>query len=173
MPLADRCEERPCEDLAMIQNDEQLDIVRQQLERAEAALQSICRDVLPQNPARYDLMSEAYIDQIGALRDQIDRYLGVKQVSGRHSNERHAEVAGRIREVDLDENTFILRERSDGTSDLPCEYDEAIEAEVKASLDERVAITGLLRTSAKTQRDTMEVESIDLLPADNQAAARG
>jgi signal transduction histidine kinase len=58
----------------MIQNDDELSLVRRQLERAEAALASLKRDVLPKSEARFNLMSETYFDQIVQLRREIDEY---------------------------------------------------------------------------------------------------
>ena len=62
----------------MIQNDEQLDIVRMQLARMEFVLEGLQREVLPHSRQRYELMSEAYVDQIAALRREIDEYLASK-----------------------------------------------------------------------------------------------
>ena len=105
-------------------------------------------------------MAEGYVDQIQRLRTQLDAYLGIDAVLDSRSNRRPTEVAGVIREVDLDKRTFCLRERPEEQPDLDCEYDEGSEDAVKAYLDEPVVITGILRTSRKTQKQTMEVESI-------------
>jgi len=69
------------EDNAMIRNDDQLNVVRKQLELAETALLSLRRDVLPKSVARYNLMAESYVDQINALRFQIEEYLGIADVA--------------------------------------------------------------------------------------------
>ena len=61
----------------------------------------------------------------------------------------------------MDERTFSLRERRDGSPPLDCEYDEVSEDLIKRLLDEPVVITGAVRTSRKTNRQTMEVESIE------------
>jgi hypothetical protein len=79
--------------------------------------------------------------------------------------QQQVEVAGTIREVDLDSNTFILRERGESLADLTCEYDERTETDVKAYLDERVLLTGVLKTSSKNRRQTLEVETIEAEPA--------
>lgn len=71
------------------------------------------------------------------------------------------ELLGTIREVDLDKKTFTLRERPDGSPDLSCEYDEANEAIVISFLDEPVIVTGVLRKSPKTKKETVEVETIE------------
>lgn len=138
----------------------ELELTREQLARAERALEAIRRDVLPLSEPRYKLMAEGYIEQIQSLRAQIDRYLGIESPT---------EVCGVIRELDLDKRTFSLRERPLELPDLDCEYDEANEGAVKTYLDEPVVITGILRTSRKTKRQTMEVESIG--PVRSSAAA--
>jgi hypothetical protein len=61
----------------MIQNDEQLEVVRLQLSRAEAALESLRRDVLPKSESMYRVMAESYVDTILDLRRLIDTYLGI------------------------------------------------------------------------------------------------
>ncbi|NOT02817.1 MAG: hypothetical protein HOP29_19635 [Phycisphaerales bacterium] len=323
----------------MIANDQQLKVVRQQLERVETALSSIKRDVLPKSETRFRLMAEGYLDQIGDLRQQIDEYLGVssaieaqtelvialsgKNVSlgearssmvtrtleafrrgmqtlmglnrsealkpkgggrregwierlcdppliglGRGSvkiclgeprddgqlfleedrraykstldvllgglawaselggdrplqdakswhtvlsvvrqlvpprfgeveeinfsgrlvgigrsyalkkatreridaeikrvtpTEEYSTMEGTIREIDLDAKTFMLRERPDNLPELPCEYDELNEGDVRANLAAKVSVCGILRTSGKAKRQTMDVETVEPL----------
>ncbi|HEY2584451.1 MAG TPA: hypothetical protein VGI81_01655 [Tepidisphaeraceae bacterium] len=67
----------------MIQNDEQLLTVKQQLERVESALHSLKQRLLPQSEATFRLLSEGYVDQIAALRRDIDEYLGIATNSER------------------------------------------------------------------------------------------
>ena len=64
----------------MIQNDDQLSVVREQLSLAESALESLRRDMLPKNEKMYHLMSESYIDTIKELRGQVDTYLGINSM---------------------------------------------------------------------------------------------
>lgn len=78
----------------------------------------------------------------------------------------YTEVKGRVREIDLDENKFILRERPKGEADLACEYDERDESEIKVCLDQKVIVSGVLITSNKTKKQTMEVETIETLSID-------
>jgi hypothetical protein len=61
----------------MIINDEQLKVVREQLSRAESALESLRRDVLPKNEKMYHVMAESYMDTIIELRGQIDSYMAI------------------------------------------------------------------------------------------------
>ena len=64
----------------MITNDEELEIVRRQLKRAESALDSLRHDVKPKNEELYHLMAESYIDMLLSLRTDIDAYLGIAPV---------------------------------------------------------------------------------------------
>ena len=73
------------------------------------------------------------------------------------------ELEGVIRSVDLDAQTFTLRERVGNQPDLPCEYAPDLEAAVKASLDCRVIVAGSLETSQKTNRPKLLADSIELM----------
>jgi hypothetical protein len=64
----------------MIRNDEELKVVREQLSRAESALESLRRDVLPKNERMYRVMSESYVDTILELRGHIDTFLGINEL---------------------------------------------------------------------------------------------
>ena len=61
----------------MIRNNEELKIVHKQLGLIEDALASLRQDVLPKNKSNYEILSEGYVDQIFALRNEIDTYLGL------------------------------------------------------------------------------------------------
>lgn len=60
----------------MITTESELDLVREQLHRAESALQATRRK-FADNPIQYRLFSETTIDLIRSLRADIDAYLGV------------------------------------------------------------------------------------------------
>src|SRR5688572_3394722 len=64
----------------MITNDQQLAVVREQLTRAESALDALRHEVLPQNERMYEVMSESYVDMILSLRGDIDAYLGIEAI---------------------------------------------------------------------------------------------
>ena len=70
----------------MIRNDEELKVVREQLARAESALDSLRRDVLPKNENTYRVMAESYVDTSLDLRGQVDEYLGIESCSQIPSN---------------------------------------------------------------------------------------
>ena len=61
----------------MITNDAELSVVRQQLGRVEAALDSLRRDVKAKNENMYELLAGSYIDMLQSLRADIDAYLGI------------------------------------------------------------------------------------------------
>lgn len=61
----------------MIRNEDDLAVVRKQLILIEDALLSLRRDVLPKNKRNYEVFAEGYIDQIMALRAEIEEYLGL------------------------------------------------------------------------------------------------
>ncbi|MCY2978376.1 MAG: hypothetical protein NTU79_06890 [Planctomycetota bacterium] len=63
----------------MIRTDEELKVVREQLSRAESALESLRRDVLPKNERMVRVMSESYVDTILELRGHVDTFLGIKE----------------------------------------------------------------------------------------------
>jgi hypothetical protein len=62
---------------AVITNDAELEVVRKQLQRAEAALEACRRDFLPHNEVQYRLFAGSTIDLIQSLRAEIDAYLGI------------------------------------------------------------------------------------------------
>lgn len=64
----------------MIKTDQDLEIVRQQLARVESACGTLRREVLPQSEERFLLMAETFVEQILALRAEIDEYLGLDLV---------------------------------------------------------------------------------------------
>jgi hypothetical protein len=64
----------------MIRNNEELKIVREQLARAESALESLRNEVLPKNQQMYHVMAEPCLDTMIELRGQIDAYLGIATV---------------------------------------------------------------------------------------------
>ena len=56
----------------MIVNDEDLQVVREQLGRAERALASLRSEIT--NERNFAVFSEAYLDQINELKAEIDAY---------------------------------------------------------------------------------------------------
>ena len=78
------------------------------------------------------------------------------------SDTQFVELEGLIRRVDLDGQTFVLRDRLDGEIDLSCEYGTELEDSVKEYLDNRVVVTGTLETSRKTKKSKLSADSIEL-----------
>ncbi len=145
----------------MIQNDKQLGIVREQLARAEAALESLRQEVQPKNEQVYRVMAESYVDTILLLRAEVDAYLGIVVTpQSAEQDTGFVELEGVIRSVDLDAQTFVLRDRPDAGPDLLCEYGPDLEAAVKECLDSRVIVAGSIETSRKTHKFKMSADSI-------------
>ncbi len=70
----------------MIRNDSDLRLVREQQRRVRNVLKSIEARVRPASEARFELIAEAYRDQIAALQAEIDEYLArVSPVKKRRS----------------------------------------------------------------------------------------
>jgi hypothetical protein len=69
----------------MIKTDQDLELVRQQLARAESAFGALRREVLPQSEERFLLMAEVYVEQILALRAEIDEFFGLDWVFKRRA----------------------------------------------------------------------------------------
>ena len=142
----------------MIATDVELQLTRDRLKLAEAALESLRRDFLPHNQIQYRMFSGTTIDLIRAMRGEIEAYLGMGPDADLSM------VEGVIRFIDLDARRFVLRERPEGQPDLPCEYPDALAETVKELLDRRVIVSGLLVTGRVSQHETLEVVSLE--PAD-------
>jgi hypothetical protein len=72
------------------------------------------------------------------------------------------ELSGVIRSIDLDANTFVLRDRPDSEPDLDCQYGPNVEEAVKEYLDCLVIVSGTLETSRKG-KSTLAADSIELV----------
>src|SRR5947209_15300336 len=68
--------ERDREGNAVITNDTEVEVVRQQLRKAEAALDA-CRRDFRDNEVQYKLFAGSTIDLIQSIRAEIDTYLGI------------------------------------------------------------------------------------------------
>ena len=65
----------------LIQDDEELEVTRQQLENIEAALASLRSH--PMHPDRLQMMSEGYLDYIYMLKSRIQAYMDAHVTSTR------------------------------------------------------------------------------------------
>lgn len=70
---------------------------------------------------------------------------------------------GEIREIDLDKQHFILRERGNGKSEIQCNYPSVLEDDAKEGLDNRVKIIGELRKDKLGKEISIDVDHIDVL----------
>ncbi|MEY2724272.1 MAG: hypothetical protein RLZZ458_139 [Planctomycetota bacterium] len=91
-------------------------------------------------------------------RDRIRR-----AIEALSTDTKFVELEGVIRSVDLDAQTFALRDRADNQPDLQCEYGSDLEAAVKTSLDCRVIVNGSLETSQKTKKSKLLADSIEFV----------
>ncbi len=91
-------------------------------------------------------------------RDRIRR-----AIEALSTDTKFVELEGVIRSVDLDAQTFALRERADHQPDLHCEYGSDLVAAVKTSLDCRVIVNGSLETSQKTKKSKLLADSIEFV----------
>lgn len=89
-----------------------------------------------------------------ACRERISAE--VKRIQSQHT---YVDAIGVIREIDLDSNTFILRNRIHPEPDLSCAYIEELEVDVKDNLDKRVVVSGTYRKQG--HKGTLYVDSID------------
>ncbi|MEZ6192003.1 MAG: hypothetical protein R3C45_12055 [Phycisphaerales bacterium] len=81
-----------------------------------------------------------------------------------------ADIEGVIREIDLDKNTFTLRERDDDGADLVCNYHDAIEPDIIECLDSHVIVSGSLQTNKKNGHQTLDVEFVELLDSGEESS---
>ena len=79
----------------MIKTDQDLEIVRQQLARVESAIGALRREVLPLSEERFLLMAQTYVEQILALRAEIDEFLGLDLIFRKRAEESASEQAAR------------------------------------------------------------------------------
>lgn len=62
----------------MIANDMELEHTREQIVRLETALAELRARIYQQNPERFRLMAESYLNEIEMLRARVDEYVGVR-----------------------------------------------------------------------------------------------
>lgn len=61
----------------MITNDEQLAVVKEQIERLERSVRALRTTVLPLSLSKFRLMADPLVEDLAILRSQADMYLGV------------------------------------------------------------------------------------------------
>jgi len=69
---------------------------------------------------------------------------------------------GVLREIDLDQNRFILRNRPDGKKELRCMFAEDAEEEAKNAIDKHVQVMGTLHYDRKGRPHHLEVSQISV-----------
>lgn len=88
------------------------------------------------------------------------------------ADRKFTEAEGVIRQIDLDAQSFVLRERPEGQADLSCDYPDALADTAKELLDRRVKVSGLLETSRVTHKSKLETEAIEPLGDEEEVAER-
>src|SRR5258708_24035974 len=158
----------------MIQNDSQLEGTREALRQLEAAMLALKHDRPRLHTDRYALMASPVLEDLRRLRHEIDVYLGVDEAIraiiplglglSPDGEKENVQAEGTLREIDLDQGTFILR-NIDGSDEIHCcigpGYGELLEI-AKAGLDHRVTATGI-RHRDPTRRQPIQVLTIDIL----------
>jgi hypothetical protein len=81
----------------MITNAAELEVVRKQLARVEAALDSLRQEVKPKSEANYALMSESYVEMLTSLRAEIDAFTRIAPGS---LDRTYSQADGVIRSLD-------------------------------------------------------------------------
>jgi hypothetical protein len=67
-------------------------------------------------------------------------------------------VVGTIREIDLDAQRVILRERGEGVSDIKCHLSEELVVVAEELLDQRVRVVGLVSSATPDAIDAKQLE---------------
>jgi hypothetical protein len=162
----------------MIENERQLNQTRAAIMDLENAVSALKRDVLPLNPARFALMAEAPVAEIRQLREQIDEFVGINpqilleaelwmKIEGPTIPEELVTVQGLLREIDLDERSFIIRNPEEAGKETRCqivpENDDLLEI-AKECLDHTVIVRGTrLQDPTRKRTNPLRVEGIGAL----------
>ncbi len=96
------------------------------------ALGALRRDRAKVSPQQFAILSEGPLDEISRLQQEVSAYAGENCVET---------YIGEIREIDLDEQSFILR----NASEVHCAFDDEFLDAAKEALDRLVTVTGVRR----------------------------
>jgi hypothetical protein len=91
-----------------------------------------------------------------------ERLEGLKRILSHVSEET---VYGQIREIDLDANRVILRERGEGLSDMKCQIPEALMDKAQKLLNQEVVVTGLVSSASP---DTINARDLSPIARANE-----
>ena len=69
----------------MISNDEQLAVVKEQVQRLESGLNSLEATVRPKSEKQFQVFSQGWIDQLKILRDEIAEYESSRHAGARQT----------------------------------------------------------------------------------------
>jgi hypothetical protein len=152
----------------MIQNENQLQQTREAAASLERSLAILQRDRPNIHPDRYALMATPILEDLRQLRQSIDDYLGVTAAIHCTVQQEMVRAEGILREIDLDEGSFILRNPDTAEEfrcSIPPEARDLIEI-AKAGLDHHVSVAGTRRHDpTRRQVFPLLVREIDVLDA--------
>jgi hypothetical protein len=124
----------------MIRNDKEFQQTVEQLQRMYRALADLRLNMMSKNPRMFAVMAEGPLDQICQFQQEIENFVGANKMENQESAlvEEHE---GDLREIDLDELSFILRNAGE-IQQIPCTFEEELLEGAKGALDRRVRVTG-------------------------------
>jgi len=163
----------------MIENEDQLRRAREALADLEGALTALSRKRGTMHPARFGLMAEPVAAHIRELRAEIDAFTGLdaippdEQPATGGAEEAVETFVGVLREIDLDERTFTVRD-PDGARETRCQVPEDLLDVAREALARRVAVTGLRRRDpTRRQVFPLLVREIAVLGGDGKGRGNG
>lgn len=152
------------EGAAMITNDEQLDQAMEQLGRMHRALAGLRKEILPVNARNFAPMAEGPVEELRRLEELIGDYTGRAAVGIKESDfSLSEEQVGNLREIDLDHQSFTLRD-ADQVREVRCTFEEDLPEAAKEGLDHRVRVAGVRRMEAgRSIAPTLRVIRLEIL----------
>lgn len=76
-----------------------------------------------------------------------DVHVRIDRAIDRHVAEQVETFMGDLREIDLDQRSFVLRNLSDSPVEVPCQFDDELLDTAKSALDRRVEVHGVRRVA--------------------------
>lgn len=128
--------------------------VLEQLARLYQALARMRQEVAPINPRNFATLAEGHLEEIRRLQQELDEYAGVVAA------ETHV---GDLREIDLDECSFFLRNTEPDGTPVRCYFPEEILEAAKDALDKRVRVTGSRPVKEGRKTPPLMVSRLEIL----------
>lgn len=144
---------------AMITTPDQMQQAIEQLSRVYASLAALRREVAPVNPRNFATLAEGHVDEIRRLQQELDEYAGFD----RASTEKVETHVGDLREIDLDECAFILRNNDPEAGQVRCYFPEEMLEGAKDALDKRIRVTGSRPSKEGRKTPPLMVSRLEIL----------